>query len=71
MFRLVSVFPCFPSGRVVFTIELYLQTERVLTVGAETQETQYDWFQALTKVLSFSCNTHTRMHTHTKVCLLL
>lgn len=53
MFRLVSVFPCFPSGRVVFTIELYLQTERVLTVGAETQETQYDWFQALTKVLSF------------------
>ncbi|CAF95237.1 unnamed protein product, partial [Tetraodon nigroviridis] len=34
---------------VVFTIELYLQTERVLTVGAETQETQHDWFQALTK----------------------
>ncbi|XP_069374868.1 arf-GAP with Rho-GAP domain, ANK repeat and PH domain-containing protein 2 isoform X2 [Paralichthys olivaceus] len=33
----------------VFTMELYLQTERVLTVGAETQETQHDWTQALTK----------------------
>ncbi|CAJ1086119.1 LOW QUALITY PROTEIN: arf-GAP with Rho-GAP domain%2C ANK repeat and PH domain-containing protein 2 [Xyrichtys novacula] len=33
----------------VFTVELYLQTERVLTVGAETQETQRDWIHALTK----------------------
>ncbi|KAM9335311.1 arf-GAP with Rho-GAP domain, ANK repeat and PH domain-containing protein 2 [Symphorus nematophorus] len=33
----------------VFTVELYLQTERVLIVGAETQETQHDWIQALTK----------------------
>ncbi|XP_078131876.1 arf-GAP with Rho-GAP domain, ANK repeat and PH domain-containing protein 2 isoform X2 [Sander vitreus] len=33
----------------VFTVELYLQTERVLIVGAETQETQQDWIQALTK----------------------
>ncbi|XP_044040959.1 arf-GAP with Rho-GAP domain, ANK repeat and PH domain-containing protein 2 isoform X2 [Siniperca chuatsi] len=33
----------------VFTVELYLQTERVLIVGAETQETQHDWIHALTK----------------------
>ncbi|XP_028284564.1 arf-GAP with Rho-GAP domain, ANK repeat and PH domain-containing protein 2 isoform X2 [Parambassis ranga] len=33
----------------VFTVELYLQRERVLIVGAETQETQHDWIQALTK----------------------
>uniref|UniRef100_A0A3P8UQD4 ArfGAP with RhoGAP domain, ankyrin repeat and PH domain 2 n=1 Tax=Cynoglossus semilaevis TaxID=244447 RepID=A0A3P8UQD4_CYNSE len=33
----------------VLTMELYLQTERVLIVGAETQETQQDWIQALTK----------------------
>ncbi|XP_026183061.1 arf-GAP with Rho-GAP domain, ANK repeat and PH domain-containing protein 2 [Mastacembelus armatus] len=33
----------------VFTVELYLQTDRVLIVGAETQETQNDWIQALTK----------------------
>ncbi|CAG5929182.1 unnamed protein product [Menidia menidia] len=33
----------------VFTVELHLQTERALTVGAETQETQHDWIQALTK----------------------
>ncbi|XP_023276619.1 arf-GAP with Rho-GAP domain, ANK repeat and PH domain-containing protein 2 isoform X2 [Seriola lalandi dorsalis] len=33
----------------VFTVELYLQTERALVVGAETQETQHDWIQALTK----------------------
>ncbi|XP_040886964.1 arf-GAP with Rho-GAP domain, ANK repeat and PH domain-containing protein 2 isoform X2 [Toxotes jaculatrix] len=33
----------------VFTVELYLQTERALTVGAETQETQHDWILALTK----------------------
>ncbi|XP_029932402.1 arf-GAP with Rho-GAP domain, ANK repeat and PH domain-containing protein 2 isoform X2 [Myripristis murdjan] len=33
----------------VFTLELYLQTERVLMVGAETQETQHDWLQALAK----------------------
>ncbi|XP_008281667.1 arf-GAP with Rho-GAP domain, ANK repeat and PH domain-containing protein 2 [Stegastes partitus] len=33
----------------VFTVELYLQTERALIVGAETQETQRDWIQALTK----------------------
>uniref|UniRef100_UPI003AAFC4B0 arf-GAP with Rho-GAP domain, ANK repeat and PH domain-containing protein 2 isoform X1 n=1 Tax=Centroberyx gerrardi TaxID=166262 RepID=UPI003AAFC4B0 len=33
----------------VFTVELYLQTERVLMVGAETQETQHDWLQALAK----------------------
>ncbi|XP_038586650.1 arf-GAP with Rho-GAP domain, ANK repeat and PH domain-containing protein 2 isoform X2 [Micropterus salmoides] len=33
----------------VFSVELYLQTERVLIVGAETQETQHDWIQALTK----------------------
>uniref|UniRef100_A0A8D3D784 Uncharacterized protein n=1 Tax=Scophthalmus maximus TaxID=52904 RepID=A0A8D3D784_SCOMX len=40
--------PCV-CGRAVFTMELYLQTERVLTVGAETQETQHDWTQALAK----------------------
>uniref|UniRef100_A0A667YWS5 ArfGAP with RhoGAP domain, ankyrin repeat and PH domain 2 n=1 Tax=Myripristis murdjan TaxID=586833 RepID=A0A667YWS5_9TELE len=39
---------CFPL-RAVFTLELYLQTERVLMVGAETQETQHDWLQALAK----------------------
>ncbi|KAG7241617.1 hypothetical protein INR49_025537 [Caranx melampygus] len=33
----------------VFTVELYLQTERALVVGAETQETQHDWIHALTK----------------------
>lgn len=33
----------------VFTVDLYLQTERVLVFGAETQETQQDWVQALTK----------------------
>lgn len=38
------------SGRAVYTVELYLQTERALTVGAETQETQRDWILALTKV---------------------
>uniref|UniRef100_A0A3B5KVC7 ArfGAP with RhoGAP domain, ankyrin repeat and PH domain 2 n=1 Tax=Xiphophorus couchianus TaxID=32473 RepID=A0A3B5KVC7_9TELE len=37
------------SGRAVFTVELYLRTERALTVGAETQDTQHDWIQALTK----------------------
>lgn len=60
-------FPCFSRIRVAFTVELYLQTERLLVVGAETQETQHDWFQALTKVMRFACDTHT----HTKVCLLL
>uniref|UniRef100_A0A8C5N3K7 Arf-GAP with Rho-GAP domain, ANK repeat and PH domain-containing protein 2 n=1 Tax=Gouania willdenowi TaxID=441366 RepID=A0A8C5N3K7_GOUWI len=35
--------------RAVFTAELCLQTERVLIVGAETQETLHDWIQALTK----------------------
>lgn len=64
MFGFISVFPYFSPGRVVFAIELYLQTERVLIVGAETQETQHDWFQALTKVIRFACNTHTQ----TKVC---
>lgn len=34
---------------VVFTVELYLRTERVVIFGAETQETQQDWIQALTK----------------------
>ncbi|XP_047242334.1 arf-GAP with Rho-GAP domain, ANK repeat and PH domain-containing protein 2 isoform X3 [Girardinichthys multiradiatus] len=33
----------------LFIIELYLRTERALTVGAETQDTQHDWIQALTK----------------------
>ncbi|XP_076016093.1 arf-GAP with Rho-GAP domain, ANK repeat and PH domain-containing protein 2 isoform X2 [Genypterus blacodes] len=33
----------------VLTAELYLQTEKVLIVGAETPETQHDWIQALTK----------------------
>ncbi|XP_041842533.1 arf-GAP with Rho-GAP domain, ANK repeat and PH domain-containing protein 2 isoform X2 [Melanotaenia boesemani] len=33
----------------MFTVELYLQTERVLIVGAETQNTQHGWIQALTK----------------------
>ncbi|XP_067379431.1 arf-GAP with Rho-GAP domain, ANK repeat and PH domain-containing protein 2 isoform X3 [Channa argus] len=33
----------------VFTMELYLQPERILSVGAETQEMQNDWIQALTK----------------------
>ncbi|XP_015258424.1 PREDICTED: arf-GAP with Rho-GAP domain, ANK repeat and PH domain-containing protein 2-like, partial [Cyprinodon variegatus] len=35
----------------VFTIELYLRTERALTVGAETQDTQHDWILALTKCI--------------------
>lgn len=50
------------SGRAVFTVELYLQTERALIVGAETQETQHDWIQALTKVTHFaySARTHAR-----------
>ncbi len=54
------------SGRAVFTVELYLQTERALIVGAETQETQHDWIQALTKVTHFaySTHTHTLAHTH-------
>uniref|UniRef100_A0A3B4FXY1 ArfGAP with RhoGAP domain, ankyrin repeat and PH domain 2 n=1 Tax=Pundamilia nyererei TaxID=303518 RepID=A0A3B4FXY1_9CICH len=38
----------------VFTVELYLQTERLLIFGAETQETQHDWIQALTKVTQFA-----------------
>uniref|UniRef100_A0A7N6BWY1 ArfGAP with RhoGAP domain, ankyrin repeat and PH domain 2 n=1 Tax=Anabas testudineus TaxID=64144 RepID=A0A7N6BWY1_ANATE len=38
----------------VFTVELYLQTERVLIVGAETQETQNDWIHSLTKVTQFA-----------------
>uniref|UniRef100_A0A8D0AI78 ArfGAP with RhoGAP domain, ankyrin repeat and PH domain 2 n=1 Tax=Sander lucioperca TaxID=283035 RepID=A0A8D0AI78_SANLU len=46
--EVVSLAPCV-FGRAVFTVELYLQTERVLIVGAETQETQHDWIQALTK----------------------
>ncbi|XP_056156183.1 arf-GAP with Rho-GAP domain, ANK repeat and PH domain-containing protein 2 [Lampris incognitus] len=33
----------------VFTVELYLHTERVLMVGAETQDTQQDWLRALAK----------------------
>ncbi|XP_072314770.1 arf-GAP with Rho-GAP domain, ANK repeat and PH domain-containing protein 2 [Eucyclogobius newberryi] len=33
----------------VFTVELYLKTERVVIFGAETHETQHDWIQALTK----------------------
>uniref|UniRef100_A0A7N8WX46 ArfGAP with RhoGAP domain, ankyrin repeat and PH domain 2 n=1 Tax=Mastacembelus armatus TaxID=205130 RepID=A0A7N8WX46_9TELE len=41
----------------VFTVELYLQTDRVLIVGAETQETQNDWIQALTKVTHFAYNS--------------
>ncbi|XP_054608937.1 arf-GAP with Rho-GAP domain, ANK repeat and PH domain-containing protein 2 isoform X3 [Dunckerocampus dactyliophorus] len=35
----------------VFTAELYLQSVRVLVIGAETQETRRDWIQALTKCL--------------------
>lgn len=50
------------SGRAVFTVELYLQTERALIVGAETQETQHDWIQALTKVTHFAYSTRTRAH---------
>uniref|UniRef100_A0A667YWN2 ArfGAP with RhoGAP domain, ankyrin repeat and PH domain 2 n=1 Tax=Myripristis murdjan TaxID=586833 RepID=A0A667YWN2_9TELE len=46
--EVVSMALCFPL-RAVFTLELYLQTERVLMVGAETQETQHDWLQALAK----------------------
>lgn len=46
-------------GRAVFTVELYLRTERVLVVGAETQETQRDWIQALTKVTHL-CAQHTQ-----------
>lgn len=37
------------AGRAVFTVELYLRTERALTVGVETQDTQHDWIEALTK----------------------
>ncbi|XP_028331042.1 arf-GAP with Rho-GAP domain, ANK repeat and PH domain-containing protein 2-like [Gouania willdenowi] len=37
------------AHQAVFTAELCLQTERVLIVGAETQETLHDWIQALTK----------------------
>uniref|UniRef100_A0A3B3C376 ArfGAP with RhoGAP domain, ankyrin repeat and PH domain 2 n=1 Tax=Oryzias melastigma TaxID=30732 RepID=A0A3B3C376_ORYME len=33
----------------VFTVELYLQTERALTIGATTQDAQHHWIQALTK----------------------
>ncbi|KAM6949543.1 arf-GAP with Rho-GAP domain, ANK repeat and PH domain-containing protein 2 [Aplochiton taeniatus] len=33
----------------VFTVELHLQTERVLLFGAETHETQHDWVQAMAK----------------------
>ena len=58
---------CF-SGRAVFTVELYLQTERALIVGAETQETQHDWIQALTKVAHLQrarAHTHTHTHKHT------
>uniref|UniRef100_A0A3P9M0Q3 ArfGAP with RhoGAP domain, ankyrin repeat and PH domain 2 n=1 Tax=Oryzias latipes TaxID=8090 RepID=A0A3P9M0Q3_ORYLA len=33
----------------VFTVELYLQTERALTIGAATQDAQHHWIQALTK----------------------
>lgn len=46
------------SGRAVFTVELYLQTERLLIFGAETQETQHDWIQALTKVTQFADTVH-------------
>ncbi|XP_061816985.1 arf-GAP with Rho-GAP domain, ANK repeat and PH domain-containing protein 2 isoform X1 [Nerophis lumbriciformis] len=35
----------------VFTAELYLQSVRVLVIGAETQETRCDWIQVLTKCL--------------------
>uniref|UniRef100_A0A3Q2DPN8 PH domain-containing protein n=1 Tax=Cyprinodon variegatus TaxID=28743 RepID=A0A3Q2DPN8_CYPVA len=45
------------SSRAVFTIELYLRTERALTVGAETQDTQHDWILALTKVTPFEQNS--------------
>ena len=40
--------------RAVFTVELYLQSERVLLFGAETEETQRDWVRAITKVTSES-----------------
>lgn len=53
---------CVP-GRAVFTVELYLQTERVLIVGAETQETQHDWIQALTKVTHFAYSTYAQNKT--------
>ncbi|XP_070785719.1 arf-GAP with Rho-GAP domain, ANK repeat and PH domain-containing protein 2 [Enoplosus armatus] len=45
----VSTTETMTGAGAVFTVELYLQTERVLIVGAETQETQHDWIQALTK----------------------
>lgn len=45
----VSTSETMTGAGAVFTVELYLQTERVLIVGAETQETQHDWIQALTK----------------------
>uniref|UniRef100_A0A3Q3IIG9 ArfGAP with RhoGAP domain, ankyrin repeat and PH domain 2 n=1 Tax=Monopterus albus TaxID=43700 RepID=A0A3Q3IIG9_MONAL len=51
----------------VFTVELYLQTERVLIVGAETQEAQSDWIQALTKVTHFAYSIHKHACCH---CLL-
>lgn len=51
------------SGRAVFTVELYLQTERALIVGAETQETQHDWIQALTKVTHFAYSARTHAET--------
>ncbi|XP_034020397.1 arf-GAP with Rho-GAP domain, ANK repeat and PH domain-containing protein 2 isoform X2 [Thalassophryne amazonica] len=37
------------SAGAMFTIELYLQSEKVLVVGAETQDTQRDWIRALAK----------------------
>ncbi|CAN9509584.1 unnamed protein product [Ophioblennius macclurei] len=45
----VSTSETMTGAGAVFTVELYLQTERVLIVGAKTQETQHDWIQALTK----------------------
>lgn len=54
----LKVDPC-DSSRAVFTIELYLRTERALTVGAETQDTQHDWILALTKVTPFEQSTPT------------
>ncbi|KAG7255013.1 hypothetical protein CRUP_035312, partial [Coryphaenoides rupestris] len=37
------------ESKAVFTLGLYLQTERAYVIGAETLDTRQDWLQALMK----------------------
>ncbi|XP_030205747.1 arf-GAP with Rho-GAP domain, ANK repeat and PH domain-containing protein 2 [Gadus morhua] len=55
----------------VFTLGLYLQTERVYVIGAETLDTRQDWLQALSKcfvpssvegMLGGDCELFGRLH---------